>query len=74
MGTDALDFVEVAKYDYETKKWSTNLLVRPQGSEATIDYLRSQLRPLERLLPAGEAVAKGGGKRSLGLVHSRVGG
>ena len=38
MGTDALDFVEVAKYDYETKKWSTNLLVRPQGSEATIDY------------------------------------
>ncbi len=38
VGTDALDFVEVAKYDYETKKWSTNLLVRPQGSEATIDY------------------------------------
>ena len=38
MGTDALDFVEVAKYDYETKKWSTNLLVRPQGSEAPIDY------------------------------------
>ena len=38
VGTDDLDFVEVAKYDYHTKEWSTNLLVRPDSSTATIDY------------------------------------